>query len=246
MPRLTRAFSSVCVLVALVAGCAAPPASGEFHDPYETQNRAIHDFNKRLDSAMVGPSANAYGTAIPKPVREGVSNFSANLNLPGQVVNGVLQGRPGPATRNTLRFILNSTLGLGGLFDPATEFALPAEPTDFGETLHVWGVGEGAYLEVPLLGPSTQRDLLGSIVDLGLNPLNFVLNDRELRVASGARLLSRFSDRYRYSGFIDEILYQSADSYAQARLLYLHNRRFQLGQQTDEDAYDPYADPYGE
>ncbi|MEY4306178.1 MAG: hypothetical protein RIT52_2353, partial [Pseudomonadota bacterium] len=131
-------------------------------------------------------------------------------------------------------------------FDLATAAGMPENDTDFGETLHVWGVGEGAYLEVPFMGPSTTRDLAGSVIDLAIDPLNHLNRTQVLGVA-GIKLASKIGDRGRYSELVDSILYESADSYAQARLLYLQNRRHQLGQTEDEaDFVDPYEDPYAE
>jgi len=230
-------------MAAALAGCAtAPPAAG-ISDPYEAQNRGAHAFNVGLDKAIVRPTATAYGTVVPGPVRTGVSNFASNLGEPGDFVNHVLQGQIEKAGQTFFRFAINSTLGLAGLFDPATSIGLPAARTDFGQTLHAWGVPEGAYLEVPVIGPSTERDFAGTVVDVLMNPTSMVLKGDEASTARGARIAARLGDRYRYSDLVDSILYESADSYAQARLLYLQNRRFQLGQQDESNAYDPYEDP---
>ena len=124
---------------------------------------------------LLKPASNAYGGGLPAPVRQGVGHFAGNLDLPRSVVNNVLQGRFPNAVHNTLRFVVNSTFGLAGLFDPATGIGLEARNTDFGETLHVWGVREGNYVELPFLGPSTERDTVGVGVDLFLNPLSYIL-----------------------------------------------------------------------
>jgi len=175
-----------------------------------------------------------------------ISDFSANLGKPADIVNNLLQLRLIKASENTLRFGMNTIFGLGGFFDLATAAGMPENDTDFGETLHVWGVGEGAYLEVPFMGPSTTRDLAGSVIDLAIDPLNHLNRTQVLGVA-GIKLASKIGDRGRYSELVDSILYESADSYAQARLLYLQNRRHQLGQTEDEaDFVDPYEDPYAE
>jgi phospholipid-binding lipoprotein MlaA len=153
-----------------------------------------------------------------------------------------------PAGQNTFRFLLNSTLGIAGLFDVAQSFGLPEAHTDFGETLHVWGVGEGAYLELPLLGPSTERDALGRVVDIVFDPVTTVLSGRDASVATAFTLGSKVGDRLRFGGAVDSVLYESADSYAQSRLLYLQSRRHQLSgqEENDAEAFDPYADPYAE
>ena len=226
----------------ILSACAAPPPSATINDPEEAKNRDIHAFNVALDKALVRPAADLYGTVLPPPVQQGVSNFAANLDVPGEVVNQLLQGRPGYALENTFRFAVNTVIGIGGLFDPATAIGVPGRRTDFGETLHVWGAGEGIYVELPALGPSTERDAVGKVVDILMNPVSLLLPTPERYYATAAKLGSKIGDRHRYSATIDSILYDSADGYAQARLLYLQNRRFELGQVVAaEDFEDPYA-----
>ena len=226
-----------------LAACGPAPAPSGINDPREAQNREVHELNKSIDRALVNPASNAYGE-IPGPLRQGVQNFAGNLDLPGDVVNGLLQGRPKNALDSTLRFVINSTVGLAGLFDPAKAIGISGKTTDFGETLHVWGFAEGAYGELPLIGPSTTRDTTGRIVDAALNPLRLLLPSKEASVATFASTASRLGDRYKFGNTVDSILYDSADSYAQERLLYLQNRRFELGQTTNEDEqfFDPYKD----
>lgn len=232
---------ATCCAVGILAGCA-PPAPSGIHDPGEAQNRETHAFNKALDRTFVGPASGAYGD-LPDPVAEGVSNFASNLTMPKDAMNSVLQGRPGPAVESTLRFVLNSTIGIAGIFDPATAMGVKGRRTDFGETLHVWGVPEGAYHELPFIGPSTDRDTLGMIADTATNPLGLLLPPPASTVGTVAAITSSLGDRSRFGGTIDSVLYDSADSYAQTRLLYLQNRRFELGQTGGEDDFvDPYAE----
>lgn len=241
---MLRAFVLAMVLV---AGCGPRPAPTGINDPLEAQNREIHAFNKAVDSAILKPLSG--GKSGPTPLKTGISNAARNLNAPGEVVNGILQLRPHHALENTLRFALNTTVGLGGLFDPATALGINGKPTDFGETLHVWGVGEGNYVELPFIGPSTERDMVGKIVDTAINPLGHLLPRREANAATAVRLAGKITDRSSYSETVDSILYESEDSYAQARLIYLQNRRYVLGQSggttADDDFIDPYEDPYG-
>ena len=235
------------VLGATLAGCAAAPAPQGVTDPNETANREIHAFNRGVDKVLVRPAAGVYGSVLPAPIKRGVSNFASNLDAPGDVANNLLQGRIGNAGQNTLRFAVNTVFGIGGLFDTATAIGLPGKPTDFGETLHVWGVGEGNYVELPFVGPSTERDFVGIIVDVALNPVRLALPEPEASYATVAKLGSKLGDRDRYSDIIDQVLYESADSYAQSRLLYLQSRRFALGQTATDDSFvDPYEDPYAQ
>jgi phospholipid-binding lipoprotein MlaA len=191
---------------------------------------------------------------VPWEIRDRVNDFSTNLSMPGVVINSLLQGDLSGAGLATTRFLMNTTIGLAGFFDPATELNIPEHETDFGETLAVWGVGEGAYIELPFFGPSTQRDAVGFVTDFFTNPLTFATIDTspEQFVPPTAQAGAWLNDRERLSGTIDSILYESADSYAQSRSIYLQNRRFELGTTGEEaadpylDPYDPYVDPYAE
>lgn len=235
------------VLAPLIAACSVAPPGAEIHDPYEGFNRQVHDFNKGLDGALIRPLGRAAADA-PEILTEPVSNFADNAGLPGTVVNNVLQGDVDGALTNTVRFIVNSTVGVLGLADPAGAIGLREVETDFGATLAVWGVPEGAYLELPGFGPSTERDAFGRVVDFVIDPLDR-LGDvpRPIRELSfPAQVAEEVIDRGALGETLDEVLYESADSYAQARLIYLQNRRFELGEPpaaTDETYYfDPYED----
>lgn len=208
-------------------------------------NRKVHAFNIGVDSHVVKPLSSGLkddgAPGIGSHVIQGVGNFGSNLAQPGKAVNHLLQGRPEPAIKTTFRFLVNSTLGLAGFLDPATaDFALPEQDTDFGQTLAVWGVGEGPYLELPLVGPSTLRDATGRVVDLVIDPTHAVLNRDEYLIALGARVVAKAAERARFGDSVDSILHGSADSYAQTRLIWLQHRRHELGQEGDE--IDPYAE----
>lgn len=234
-------------MVCLLAGCGASAVGPDgFNDPHEVQNREVHEENVALDRAIIGPAARAYGRTVPRVVRRGVSNFAANLDLPGNVVNDLLQFQLGDAAENTLRFLVNSTLGVAGLFDPAKNLGLEAQDSDFGETLHVWGAKEGAYLVLPVLGPSTERDAIGTVVDFLLNPTRLLIDTPESGYAAAADIASALEQRDEFSNLVDDIFYESADGYAQARLLYLQNRRFELGDTSTDQYFDPYEDPYAQ
>lgn len=232
-------FGALAAVLLLVA-CAAPVPEA-VNDPFEADNRAIHRFNVAVDKAIISPVATAIGPGARGPVGEAVSNVAGNLSTPSAVVNKLLQGKVVDAVHNTVRFAVNSTVGLGGLFDPASAIGLERRKTDFGETLHVWGAPEGTYAELPILGPSTSRDTLGMMVDLVIDPLGYLLPSEWRNPARLVKYGSKLGDRARFSTSVDSILHESADSYAQTRLLYLQNRRFELGQEVaDDDFIDPY------
>ncbi len=240
--RMARHLLLAAVMAFGVAACApAVPPTG-IDDPYEKNNRSTHELNLKFDTYVVRPLASKATRILPDQVLEGVSNFAGNLDLPGIVANDILQAKFVPAVHNTVRFAINSVLGIGGLFDPATVMGVPVKETDFGETLSVWGVGEGHYVEIPFYGPSTERDTVGIVVDVFLDPTRMFIPKHKGWIDTSAQIASKIGDRGRYSETVDSILYESADSYAQARLLYLEHRRHNLGQSTaDSEFEDPYA-----
>lgn len=230
----------------MACGPAVLPHDSAVNDPSEEANRAMHDFNAAVDRALLRPVSRGYGAAVPTPLRDGLSNVSSNLDQPLYVVNDILQLRLDDALHNTFRFLVNSTFGLGGLLDPAADMGLYAEETDFGETLHVWGVSEGEYVVLPVLGPSTTRDTVGSLVDAVMNPTRLAFGNPESDYITGLRVADGLNTRHEFGGEIDRLYYDSADGYAQARILYLQNRRFELRNGGEAEYFDPYSDPYAD
>jgi len=236
------------ILAIALSGCATSgPPGAEFNDPHESANRAVHAFNKGFDKALFRPVSRAYGTVVPGYGRQRLNNVQSHFSLPSDIINAALQGRGENTVHNVFRFLVNTTVGVLGIFDPATSLGLEDRSTDFGETLFVWGSGEGAYLEVPFFGPYTQRDLLGEVVDVVINPLSFVsLSPPEAYIPSGTYIAEALDYRYEFADTVDGILYESADSYAQTRLIFLENRRFQLGDTSQSTAFDPYEEFLGD
>lgn len=238
--RLSGIAVLICVL--LLAACTTPDAaSRDVFDPYEAENRRMHDFNRGFDRSLLRPVAKGYASAVPDDIETVVVRFAENLSLPADVVNNLLQLNMRAAFHDTARFVVNTTVGLGGFFDPASEMGMAAPSnTDFGETLHVMGAREGAYMELPVLGPSTVRDTFGTFFDLFTNPLTYVIGSPENLAGTAAGVASGLSRRDKFSDTIDQILYESADSYAQSRSIYLQNRRFELGGTGGNTYTDPY------
>ncbi len=224
-----------------LSACSVPSGDVDVHDPYEATNRSIHGFNKGLDRAIVRPTSQVINAVVPEPVMRSVGNFASNLGTPATVMNDVLQGDLDTGTHNFFRFVINTTVGIGGLFDAAGWMGLEERHNDFGQTLAVWGVPEGAYQELPVLGPSTERATAGLIVDLLTDPVNTVLPNDERAARRTAGIFSRISERDVFGETIDSVLYDSADSYAQLRSIYLQNRRFQV---SDGNLEDFYIDPF--
>ncbi len=242
MPKIHNLLL-ILACVGGLAACSTPGPGemvGEVHDPYEASNRANHTLNKGLDQTIVRPVSVAVSNAVPDEFETVLGNAVDNLGRPASAVNHLLQGDLLGVGRDVTRFALNSTLGILGLFDVAADFGIPEDDTDFGETLYVWGVGEGAYVELPVLGPSTERAMAGRIVDAVLDPVGAVANSGQAEWRTGMRVADRLSARGRFADALDSVLYDSADSYAQSRLLYLQNRRFELGDTAANSVDDPF------
>ena len=235
--RLTVFF---VVPLFLLSACSTGFKLGNYDDPYENVNRKSHEVNKVIDKKVLRPSSKVYSKVVGQKPRAAISNFSENWGLPKDFINYALQGDIGNASNTTGQFLINSTIGIVGLFDPSERVGISARGTDFGETLHKWGVSEGDYVEIIFLGPSTERDALGKVADLVLDPVGFVFNPWQSRLRSTANVGNVLGNRAALGSTIDSVLYESADSYAQTKLAYLQGRRFRLNPEISEVYYDPY------
>lgn len=252
---MIRAIVPLCApaLGIVAAGCTTPGVvdlSRAQADPWERSNRRVYAFNKGLDRWVVKPVARVYRTAIPKPGRTAVANVFGTYAEPANFVNAVLQGKFAQAFRTVDRFLLNATLGVGGVTDVASDLGRPREPEDFGQTLARWGVQSGPYLILPLFGPSTLRDGLMTPVDLIVDPADFVRNGWlrpgwDVRIVMAAGRVVTFRNGLIEAG-ADQLLAASLDEYAFIRSAYLQRRRLLLtdGQLLPND--DPFADPADE
>jgi phospholipid-binding lipoprotein MlaA len=241
--KSVKQLALIFITALTLSACASHSPSTGINDPHEAQNRATYESNVQLDRGVIKPIAVAYGTVVPDPVRKGLSNVSDTLSLPGTVVNNLLQFKLVDALHNTARFALNATLGFAGLFDPASEVGLDERDSSFGETLHVWGFGEGEYIVLPVYGPSTNRDMIGLIVDIALDPLGTVLDPKVSNIKTGLKVADIVDTRYRYSDLYESVVYDSADGFAQLRLSYLDRRRFELGTPVPQDGSAPADNP---
>ncbi|MEO0990585.1 MAG: VacJ family lipoprotein [Pseudomonadota bacterium] len=234
---------AVVLAIAAVAGCTDPATRGGTYDPYEGGNRGTHAGNIRFDQNIARPLSQGYGNGVAPEVRLVVNNFRSNFEEPSHALNALLQGRIDNAVTSTGRFLINSTVGLLGLFDPASDLGIDQKSTDFGETMFVWGVNEGAYVELPVFGPHTTRHAVGRVVDVALNPLNIFAPSPTGELSATSYVASSLDFRYELTNTIDGILYDSEDSYLTARNLYLQQRRAQLsGGPSDAELTDPFAD----
>lgn len=259
--RIQKAL--LCAVIVLLGACAKGPFNDP-QDPNEQINRGIHSLNKGVDSVVLRPASKAYGAVVPDPVSQSVRNFGDNLGSPSNAVNNLLQGDLKSSGTEILRFGINSTLGLAGLFDPATELGIKQKKNDFGTTLHRWGADQGTYVELPLLGPSTERDTVGLVVDALLNPASLIQNQQLEAARSTMTTANILRTRDDLGATLDDVLYNSVDSYNQTKILYLARRNAQLNggqnaQRPDENQvqegirqtinanlYDEYEDFYDE
>lgn len=234
------ARSVVMVLVAaFLAGCAtvAPTPSAQVSDPFEASNRQVFAVNDAVNQVALFPLVRAYRAVVPQPLQQGVVNGLVNLNEPTVFANNLLQGRGQAAFVTLQRFVVNSTIGIGGLFDVAAAGGLPRQSGDFGQTLYTWGAYESPFIVIPFLGPSTIRDGIGFGVDGALSPGLYGIyraNHIASYGVSGFDLARRLADLQ----LVDET---AVDPYTRLRSVYYQTRRRELleaiGRQ--DDVFDP-------
>jgi len=210
----------------LVADPGLPAAATlpSSYDPWEGFSRRMHGFNNAVDRRVARPLAKAYVAVAPRPVRLGVSNFFHNLGQPVSALNALLQGKPKQAAQSFGRFLLNSTLGIAGIFDPASDAKLPNRSEDFGQTLGVWGWKQSRYVEVPLFGPRTVRDLFGMVGDAPLAPLRGIEQDKARVFLQGLQLVDLRTQLLAIDGMREG----AADDYALMRDSWLQRRNYQI------------------
>jgi phospholipid-binding lipoprotein MlaA len=218
-----RSFA-LCLLLLSLIGCAAPPAKKDPRDPWERMNRTTYNFNRKVDKAVLRPVARGYRKVTPGFVRTGVSNFLDNLSYPVVIANDLLQARFKLFARDTGRLLMNTTLGIGGLLDPATQAGLEKNENDFGLTFGHWGIPKGPYFVIPFLGPSDVRDGLGRIPNAYFQPQNYVNNTG---VQYGIWALALIDARYRLLP-TDATIDSAYDPYLFVKNAYLQRRDFLL------------------
>lgn len=210
------------LLAALLAGCAT---TADNPDPWEAYNRPMHAFNDKVDRAVLKPTAEAYVKVVPGFAREGVNNFFANLDDVATSINNLLQGKPVAAAGDAGRFVVNSVLGVFGLWDVASPMGLEKHDEDFGQTLGVWGVPPGPYFVIPLLGPSTARDAPARVVDPQYAYNRYVEPER---LMWGLFVLDLVQTRAQYLKASSVVTEAALDEYSFIRDAWLQRRRNQV------------------
>ncbi|HET7562359.1 MAG TPA: VacJ family lipoprotein [Rhodanobacteraceae bacterium] len=217
----------VAGLAAVLAACAVAPPRTD--DPLQKFNRKMFAFNRVADKVAIKPAAKAYVKITGPKERVLIGNFFSNLRSPITIINDVLQGRPGPALETTGRFLINTTVGFLGVFDPASDMKLPAHPTDFGVTLAHWGVPEGPFLVLPLVGPTTLRDVWRMPVDSYFDPMGWYAREHDFKFHAQYLPSIAYLVTLRAKAFpIDPILDSSYDPYAFMRDAYRQHRLYEI------------------
>ncbi len=230
----TTRMSVLSVGLLLLAGCAAlPPGKRDPRDPWERMNRATYRFNDKFDRAIARPVARGYRAATPRFVQTGIRNVYDNVDTTIVMLNDLLQGEFKAFASDTGRLLLNTTVGIGGLTDPATALGIDKNDRDFGQTLGKWGVRSGPYLVLPFLGPCDARDTVGKLADTYSTPRTYIKN---VYWNSGVWLLGKVDARSRLLD-ADRVLASAYDPYAFLRNAYLQHRDFKVngGQSSSEE-----------
>lgn len=237
-----RSFVPLCLSISLAAlaaaltGCATPPTNPEeladfrqTNDPLEPTNRVFYKINDQLDAVIFRPAAKAYRWAVPQRVRNSIHNGLANMSSPVLLANDMLQGKSRRAGDTLTRFVVNSTVGVGGLFDVAKGWGYPSHDSDFGVTLALWGVDEGPFLYLPVLGPTDPRDAAGFGVDIVMDPFTWVGQGSAVTALKWSRYAVNAVDtRERLLDSIDSIKKTALDPYATFRSLYRQHRHSEI------------------
>jgi phospholipid-binding lipoprotein MlaA len=214
-----------------LAACASvppSPAALAANDPYESTNRQTLKLNGKIDRYFVGPTVGVYFILVRPGGRRGVHNLLGNFSLPVIFVNDMLQGEWRRGGQSIQRLAINSTLGIGGLFDPASKIGIPGHGEDFGQTLATWGVGEGPYLVLPFLGPSNPRDAAGLATDIAIDPTNFIPFKQHIWWAAGREYFTLLDLKAQTYQTVQGIQRRSVDYYSSLRSLYRQLRTEQI------------------
>ena len=216
----------------VVAGCTTAPEAVKNNDPFEPMNRAVYTFDEKVDQYALLPIAGLYLNNVPKPIRLGIHNFLSNVEEPGTIINDVLQLKLVEAGRMTARMAINTTIGIGGVVDVAKKHDLADRTADFGQTLDRYGVGEGPFLVLPVIGPEPPRDLVGDAADLFMDPVTWLpggwpLLDR-VGLATGVHVWDAYLAHARDMVLRHELEKGSVDPYATMRSTYRQIRAGQI------------------
>ena len=233
---------AACVLAVLLGGCASDSATRVAHDPYEPLNRGVYQFSDAVDRATFRPLAKGYRKFVPRLARSGVSNFFDNLVTPRSAVNNLLQGKPAAGGQDLFRFVVNSTMGIGGLINVASQAGMPEYNETFAQTLAVWGVPAGPYVFLPFLGPNTLSGVVAMPFDIAADPWQHYDESSVKDKLWALRIIDLRSRVLAAEGFLED----SEDPYIALREAYLQNREYRIYDgnpplsEEEEDLFDEF------
>lgn len=233
-------FSAVAAVM-VMTGCATTNENAGVYDPLEGYNRAMYKFNDAVDTAVLKPVAKGYDAVVPDPISQGISNFFSNLNDITVIINDLLQGKFAQAGRDTHRFVVNTTVGVGGIFDVASLSGLNKNNEDFGQTLGVWGAEPGAYVVLPFFGPRNVRDSFGLIGDIFTDPVTYVDHDETRWALIGTDVIDTRANLLKAEKVLDEA---ALDEYSYVRDAYMQRRQSLVydGNPPEDDDFDVFED----
>jgi phospholipid-binding lipoprotein MlaA len=245
-PTLSRlTLAAALLLLGPLLGCATPPPASdadavadfkEANDPLEPTNRVFYSINNGLDTVIMRPVALAYRAVVPQPVRTGIHNVLSNLGTPVELGNDILEAKPRRAGDTSMRFLINTTIGVVGIFDVAKGLGYPDHDNDFGLTLALWGVPDGPFLFLPILGPTNPRDVTGFAVDIAGDPFTWVGQGAAVTALDWTRtVLNAVDQRERVLDAVDSIKKTALDPYATFRSLYRQHRTAQIEETRADD-----------
>ncbi|GAB4291762.1 MAG: VacJ family lipoprotein [Methylophaga sp.] len=242
MTHLRTVFRfGVAAVVLFMTGCATTNQNTSANDPLERYNRAMYKFNDAVDTAIIKPVAKGYDTVVPDPISQGVGNFFSNLDDITVIINDLLQGKFYQAYRDTHRFVLNTTVGVAGIFDVASLSGLNKNDEDFGQTLGVWGAEPGAYVVLPFFGPRNVRDTFGLVGDMFTDPVMYVDGDDARFALIGTRVIDTRASLLKAEKVLDEA---ATDEYSYVRDAYMSRREYLVydGNPPENNDFDVFED----
>ena len=234
--RLRALMVCAAASLILVGGCAS---TGNPRDPLEPMNRVVYKFNDGVDNIFVKPAAGMYRDLVPSAIRTGISNFFSNINDVIVALNNLLQGKVPDAINDVGRILVNTTLGVFGVMDPATQLGVEKHNEDFGQTLGRWGLGDGPYVVLPFIGPSSARDTVGWVGDIYAWPVTYVDPDRDRTILIALRYVGVRAELLEASQILETA---ALDPYEFVRDAYLQRRRSQVYDGNPPEEADPDSD----
>ncbi len=242
MPKLrTLLMAPLLAFIFLISGCATTQQAEGVDDPLQGYNRMMYSFNNTVDTVIIKPVAKGYDAIVPDPISKGVSNFFSNLNEITVILNDLLQLKFGQAFHDTGRFLLNSTVGIAGVFDIASLSGMEKHDEDFGQTLGFWGIKPGPYVVLPFFGPRNFRDSFGLVGDIFTDPVVYIDDSGTRNAVAATRIIDTRANMLGVKKVLDEA---AMDEYSYVRDAYMQHRRNLVydGDPPDDEDFDVFSD----